>query len=313
MLKKERSGRGIVNKGKDLDRPSIAEETKNHVADSFHVIKKHGYLEKLSRGAMAGYQKRYFVLSGPYLKYYKTDQRKELLAAVDVRPVLLEVGSDARMKAKTLSLRLPHEDARFVLRAESPKDRDAWLRAIAEVQVEAKRDSSATWADSDSLKIVAGGADGAKADALLAAARARGRADLESPRASEARASTFDGRHVSSLTAASVVPVRAAKESEIPNFKGSYLGRFPLVSADFWTSDHLSEQSRSVDAFFGTRARGTLTTARARSGKPRLTLFLRRRARGRGAWRPHFDEASAAGLDEVLKASESMCSRRRAC
>ena len=42
---------------------------------------------------------------------------------------------------------------------------------------------------------------------------------------------------------------RAAKESEIPNFKGSYLGRFPLVSADFWTSDHLSERSRSVDAF----------------------------------------------------------------
>ena len=32
---------------------------------------------------------------------------------------------------------------------------------------------------------------------------------------------------------------RAGKESEIPNFKGSSLGRFPLVSADFWTSDHL--------------------------------------------------------------------------
>ena len=42
---------------------------------------------------------------------------------------------------------------------------------------------------------------------------------------------------------------RAAKESEIPNFKGSYLGRFPLDSADFWTSDHLSERPRSVDAF----------------------------------------------------------------
>ena len=55
---------------------------------------------------------------------------------------------------------------------------------------------------------------------------------------------------------------RAAKESEIPNFKGSYLGRFPLVSADFWTSDHLLEQSRSVDAFSGTRARGTLTLKR---------------------------------------------------
>jgi hypothetical protein len=40
------------------------------------------------------------------------------------------------------------------------------------------------------------------------------------------------------------------------------LGRFPLVSADFWTSDHLLERSRSVDAFFGTRARGTLTLKR---------------------------------------------------
>ena len=49
----------------------------------------------------------------------------------------------------------------------------------------------------------------------------------------------------------------AGKESEIPNFKGSYLDRFPLVSADFWTSDHLSERSRSVDALLGTRARGT--------------------------------------------------------
>ena len=58
------------------------------------------------------------------------------------------------------------------------------------------------------------------------------------------------------------VVARAAKESEIPNFKGSYLGRFPLVSADFWTSNHLPERPRSVDAFFGTRARGTLTLKR---------------------------------------------------
>ena len=56
--------------------------------------------------------------------------------------------------------------------------------------------------------------------------------------------------------------LRAAKESEIPNFKGSYLGRLPLVSADFWTSDHLSERSRSVHAFSRTRARGTPTLKR---------------------------------------------------
>ena len=55
---------------------------------------------------------------------------------------------------------------------------------------------------------------------------------------------------------------RAAQESDIPNFKGSYLGRFALVSTDFWTSDHLSERSRSVDAFSGTRSRGTLTLKR---------------------------------------------------
>ena len=55
---------------------------------------------------------------------------------------------------------------------------------------------------------------------------------------------------------------RAGKECEIPNFKGSSLGRFPLVSADFWTSDHLSERPRSVGAFSGTRARGTLTLKR---------------------------------------------------
>ena len=54
----------------------------------------------------------------------------------------------------------------------------------------------------------------------------------------------------------------AAKESDIPDFKGSYLGRFPLVSADLWTSDRLSERSRSVHAFPGTRARGTLTLKR---------------------------------------------------
>ena len=52
------------------------------------------------------------------------------------------------------------------------------------------------------------------------------------------------------------VPYGAGKGCEIPKFKGSSLGRFPLVSADFWTGDHLSERSRRVDAFGGTRARG---------------------------------------------------------
>ena len=59
-----------------------------------------------------------------------------------------------------------------------------------------------------------------------------------------------------------MVDRRAGQESEIPNFKGSSLSRFLLVLADFWTSNRLSERSRSVDAFPGTRARETLTLKR---------------------------------------------------
>ncbi|KAH8070609.1 hypothetical protein JL721_5009 [Aureococcus anophagefferens] len=51
------------------------------------------------------------------------------------------------------------------------------------------------------------------------------------------------------------VELGAGNGRDIANF---YLGRFPLVSADFWTSDHPSERSRSVDAFFrNARARDT--------------------------------------------------------
>ena len=45
----------------------------------------------------------------------------------------------------------------------------------------------------------------------------------------------------------SAVLCRAGKGREIPSLKGSYLGRLPLVSAEFWTRDHLSERSRRVN------------------------------------------------------------------
>ena len=53
-----------------------------------------------------------------------------------------------------------------------------------------------------------------------------------------------DGGALVGATSNTGVSARAGKGCEIPNFKGSYLGRFPLVWADFWTSDHLSERSR---------------------------------------------------------------------
>jgi hypothetical protein len=60
---------------------------------------------------------------------------------------------------------------------------------------------------------------------------------------------------VTGLPGKTTVNPRAGKGCEIPNFKGSYNPPFPLVSADFWTSDHPSERSRRVD-FFLERARG---------------------------------------------------------
>jgi len=52
------------------------------------------------------------------------------------------------------------------------------------------------------------------------------------------------------------------------------LGRVPLVSADVWTGDHLSERSRSTDVLSGTRARRKVTWKRHR-----ITLSRPRRRR----------------------------------
>ena len=45
-----------------------------------------------------------------------------------------------------------------------------------------------------------------------------------------------------------LAPTGAGNERDIP--RGASLGRCPLVSADFWTSDRLSERCRGVDAVF---------------------------------------------------------------
>ena len=57
------------------------------------------------------------------------------------------------------------------------------------------------------------------------------------------------GRRRRRLPELAAVARRAAKGCEILNFQGSYLSQFPLVSAHFWTSDHLSSSSRTVNAF----------------------------------------------------------------
>ena len=137
------------------------------------------------------------------------------------------------------------------LRQSAARLHSAGAGARGAAECAARRDVGA-WAAAQ----VAGAAGGDPFDAAVAveaAARAACLGEAESGgccafgRVAAAAAAALDG---------------AGQESEIPNFKGSYLGRFPLVSADFWTSDHLSERSRSVDDFSGTRARGTITLKR---------------------------------------------------
>ena len=69
--------------------------------------------------------------------------------------------------------------------------------------------------------------------------------------------------HAAALPRGSVLAnLGAGNGRDVPNFKGSHLGRFPLVSADSWTSDQLSERARSVGAVSETRARGIPTLKR---------------------------------------------------
>ena len=75
---------------------------------------------------------------------------------------------------------------------------------------------------------------------------------------------------------APAVAAGAGKDRELP--KGSSLGRFPL---HFWTSDHLSEQSRSVDEFFrNARAENARVEAPVSRGPGRRGLPRRREAVG---------------------------------
>ena len=83
---------------------------------------------------------------------------------------------------------------------------------------------------------------------------------------------------VDDLLAANTATIQAlagaGRERGLPNVTGSDLGRVPLVSADVWTGDELSERPRSAHAVSGTRARGTLKLKRRR-----ITLLLPRCSR----------------------------------
>jgi len=174
-------------------------------------------------------------------------------AAASPNAKLLEGGAGAAALALRLGIGLPRAAATPAWWV--PKD---WLDRAAAVLRGA--------GDDELLDALGGGGD--VLGRAIGATMKRGLVDVCSEAAAlyvwdQCVLSSFDGV-LPAAAAALLLCVRdgAAKESEIPNFKGSYLGRFPLVSADFWTSDHLPERFRRVDAFYGTRLRGTLTFKR---------------------------------------------------
>ena len=117
--------------------------------------------------------------------------------------------------------------------------------------------------------------------------------DLEPPRPAPQRAritgssAAAHGRRARALALDG--DVRRGRRAR--NSKGSDLGRVPLVSADFSTSDHRSERSRRVDAFPGTRARGAPT--------------LKRRSPFPGDVRGHRGAREAPGLPPGQETSDS--------
>jgi hypothetical protein len=80
-----------------------------------------GYLEKKSR--MKSWQKRWFVVAGHYLKYYQSDTKAKLLAAIDLSQV------EADTEDATLRLKLAPGKT-MQLRAATAEDAFEWATAM---------------------------------------------------------------------------------------------------------------------------------------------------------------------------------------
>ena len=80
-----------------------------------------GWLEKRAQGMR--YQKRFFVASGHYLRYFGDDRCKELLAVLDVR------GADVRKDGKRI-FRVAKKGTAFLVRCPNEPDRDDWVMTL---------------------------------------------------------------------------------------------------------------------------------------------------------------------------------------
>lgn len=83
-----------------------------------------GYLEKKASAAPYLWQKRFFVATGKYMRYYQTEACEQLLAAIDLR------GSSAVAEGmRVIRLSLASSE-KILLRAKDEEQRDEWLAAL---------------------------------------------------------------------------------------------------------------------------------------------------------------------------------------
>lgn len=86
---------------------------------------KVGYMEKKAVSSpLAGYQRRFFVASGHYLRYFNNSECEEMLAVIDIRNVSFFVRG-----TRGFGLRL--DSQQFLLRCGTERDRDEWMATLA--------------------------------------------------------------------------------------------------------------------------------------------------------------------------------------
>jgi hypothetical protein len=94
-----------------------------------------GYMEKKATGSFrTRWQKRYFEASGHYLKYYADDNKKELLAAIDLRMVTVPPDAQVSGDSNTFTLDETETKTLFEFRTKHPEEAERWVMELGELQ-----------------------------------------------------------------------------------------------------------------------------------------------------------------------------------
>uniref|UniRef100_A0A7S3JUP7 PH domain-containing protein n=1 Tax=Aureoumbra lagunensis TaxID=44058 RepID=A0A7S3JUP7_9STRA len=106
----------------------------NHIIEHLRfALGQTAWLQKKSK-SLVGYQWRFFLASGRYLRYFADESLSELLAAVDVRGAEVEA-----IGKRTLALR--RGKAKFVLRCGDERERNNWLVLLGRIASSQQFDS----------------------------------------------------------------------------------------------------------------------------------------------------------------------------